>query len=162
MVVTQFMHITQVCPKMSRQFFVQWLSMRLSMGLCKPRPNCWTLEHTSNSNLDITDILIYVIIQICIKCSCQPHCCCRHPWKYFKAYDTIRDAILTWARKPTWVGLIYSTQTTTKNCKTEKLKSKNSLTVKSLGESCSQSWRRKRKAAARKICRKRRHSLNAR
>ena len=58
-------------------------------------------------------------------------------------YDTIRDAILTCARKPTW------------NCKTEKLKSKNSLTVKSLGESCSQSWRRKRKTAVGRICRKR-------
>ena len=29
------------------------------------------------------------------------------------------------ARKPTWVGLIYRTETTTKNCKTEKLKSKS-------------------------------------
>ena len=35
-------------------------------------------------------------------------------------YDTIRDAILTCARKPTWIGLIYRTETTTKNCKTEK------------------------------------------
>ena len=40
-------------------------------------------------------------------------------------YDTIRDDISTCARKPTWVGLIYRTETTTKNCKTEKLKSKN-------------------------------------
>jgi len=40
-------------------------------------------------------------------------------------YDTIRDAILTCARKPTWVSLIYRTEPTTKNCKTEKLKSKN-------------------------------------
>jgi len=43
-------------------------------------------------------------------------------------YDTIRDAILTCAWKPTWIGLIYHTEMTTKNCKTEKLKSKNSLT----------------------------------
>ena len=48
-------------------------------------------------------------------------------------YDTIRDAILTCARKPTLVGLIYRTETTTKICKTEKLKSKNSLTVKVWG-----------------------------
>jgi len=34
--------------------------------------------------------------------------------------DTIRDAILTCARKPTWVGLIYRTEKTTKNCKTKK------------------------------------------
>jgi len=35
-------------------------------------------------------------------------------------YDTIRDAILTFARKPTWVSLIHRTETTTKKCKTEK------------------------------------------
>ena len=40
-------------------------------------------------------------------------------------HDTIRDAILTCARKPTWFGLFYRTEPTTKNCKTEKLKSKN-------------------------------------
>ena len=39
-------------------------------------------------------------------------------------YDTIRDAILTCARKPTRVGVIYRTETTTENCKTEKLKSR--------------------------------------
>jgi len=38
--------------------------------------------------------------------------------------DTIRDAILTCARKPTRVSLIYRTETTTKRCKTEKLKRK--------------------------------------
>jgi len=31
-------------------------------------------------------------------------------------YDTIRDAILTGARKPTWVRLIYRTEPTTKKC----------------------------------------------
>ena len=35
-------------------------------------------------------------------------------------YDTIRDAILTCARKPTRVSLIYRTEPTTKKCKTEK------------------------------------------
>jgi len=40
-------------------------------------------------------------------------------------YDTIRDAILTCAREPTRVSLIYRTETTAKKCKTEKLKSKN-------------------------------------
>jgi len=40
-------------------------------------------------------------------------------------YDTIRDAILMCARKPTWVSLIYHTEPTTKKCKTEKLKSKD-------------------------------------
>ena len=32
-------------------------------------------------------------------------------------YDTIRDAVLTCARKPTWVSLIYRTEPTTKKCK---------------------------------------------
>ena len=43
---------------------------------------------------------------------------------------TIRDAILTCARKPTWVHLIYLTETTTKKCKTEKVKSKNGYAQK--------------------------------
>ena len=37
-------------------------------------------------------------------------------------YDTIRVAILTCARKPTWVSLIYRTETTTKKCKNRKTK----------------------------------------
>ena len=37
-------------------------------------------------------------------------------------YDTIRDAILTCARKPTSVSLIYRTEPTIKKCKTQKLK----------------------------------------
>ena len=45
-------------------------------------------------------------------------------------YDTIRDAILTCARKPTRVSLIYRTEPTTKKCKTEKLKSKNGYAQK--------------------------------
>ena len=36
--------------------------------------------------------------------------------------DTIRDAILTCARKPTWVSWIYRTEPTTEKCRTEKLK----------------------------------------
>jgi len=36
--------------------------------------------------------------------------------------DTIRDAILTCARKPTWVSLSYRTETTTKKCKNRKTK----------------------------------------
>jgi len=70
-----------------------------------------------------------------------------------KRYDTIRDAILTCARKPTWVGFIYRTETTTKNCKTEKLKSKSRYVgsnskslgnhVNSPGNLRSQSQRRK-------------------
>jgi len=37
-------------------------------------------------------------------------------------YDTIRGAILTFARKPTRVSLIYRTEPTTEKCKTEKTK----------------------------------------
>jgi len=37
-------------------------------------------------------------------------------------YDTIWDAILTCARKPTWIGLIYHAETTTKKCKTKNAK----------------------------------------
>ena len=73
-------------------------------------------------------------------------------------YDTIRDVILTCARKPTWIGLIYRTETTTKNCKTEKLKSKSRYVrsnSKSLGNHVVRSEKRKRKAAVGRICRKR-------
>jgi len=35
-------------------------------------------------------------------------------------YDTIQYSILTCARKPTRVSLIYRTETTAKKCKTEK------------------------------------------
>ena len=38
-----------------------------------------------------------------------------------QSLDTIRDAILTCARKPTWVSLIYRTEPTTKKCKNRKL-----------------------------------------
>ena len=59
-------------------------------------------------------------------------------------YDTIRDAILT------WVSLIYRTEPTTKKCKTEKLKRRicPEVTVNSLGNPCSESWRRKRKGCS--------------
>ena len=39
---------------------------------------------------------------------------------YTLIYDTIRDAILTCARKPTWVSLIYRTEPTTKKCRNRK------------------------------------------
>ena len=57
-------------------------------------------------------------------------------------HDSIRDAILTCARKPTRVSLIYRMETTTKKCKTEKLKVKTDMlrsNSKSLGKICSQS-----------------------
>ena len=42
-------------------------------------------------------------------------------------YDTIRDAILTCARKPTRVSLIYRTQPTTEKCKNRKTKSRKQI-----------------------------------
>ena len=73
-------------------------------------------------------------------------------------YDTTRDAILTCARKPTWVSLIYRTEPTTKKCKTEKLKRRicSEVTVNSLGNPCSESEEEKGRAAVGRICRKRR------
>jgi len=85
----------------------------------------------------------------CVRLSARFSACASSA-QWVLQYDTIRDAILTCARKPTWVSLIYRTETTTKNCKTEKLESKNRYArsnSKKAGESCSQSWRRKRKAA---------------
>ena len=50
-------------------------------------------------------------------------------------HDTIWDAILTCARKPTLVSLIYRTETTTKKCKTEKLKRKKTDMLRSNNKS---------------------------
>jgi len=72
-------------------------------------------------------------------------------------YDTIRDAILTCARKPTRVGLLYRTEPTTKKCKNRKTKSRkqvcSEITVSSLGNPCSESGRIGKTAVA-GICRK--------
>jgi len=65
---------------------------------------------------------------------------------HLRLYDTIRDAILTCARKPTRVRLIYRTEPTTKKCKNRKTKksrkqicSESEITVNSLGNPCSES-----------------------
>jgi len=74
-------------------------------------------------------------------------------------YDTIRDAILTCARKPSWVSLIYRTEPTTKKCKNRKTKSRkqicSEITVNRLGNPCSESWRRKTKGCSGKDLQKR-------
>jgi len=79
------------------------------------------------------------------------------------AYDTIRDAILTCARKPTRVSLIYRTETTTKSCKTQKLKSKSRYVrnnSKSLGNHVVSSEEEKeRLRCMEKICTKRRFQV---
>jgi len=62
-------------------------------------------------------------------------------------YDTIRDAILTCARKPTWLSLIYRTQPTTKKCKNRTTKSRkqicSEITVNSPGNPFSEYLRRR-------------------
>ena len=66
-------------------------------------------------------------------------------------YDTIRDAILTCVRKPTWIGLIFRTETTTKNCKIEKLNSKSRYVrsnSKSLGNHVVSSKKKKKKGCS--------------
>jgi len=71
--------------------------------------------------------------------------------KMMFTYDTIRDAILTCARKKTWVSLIYRTAPTTEKCNNRKTKSSkqicSEITVTSLGNPCSESWRRTRSSA---------------
>ena len=63
------------------------------------------------------------------------------------SYDTIRDATLTCARKPTWVSLIYRTEPTTKKCKNRKTKSRkqicSEITVNSPRNPCSEYLRRR-------------------
>ena len=59
-------------------------------------------------------------------------------------YDTIRDAILTCARKPTWVSLIYRTKPTTKKCKNRKTKSRKQICSEISSENpCSEYLRRR-------------------
>ena len=76
-------------------------------------------------------------------------CCCCIRQSTSIRYDTIRDAILTCARKPTRVSLIYRTKPTTRKCKNRKTNSRkqicSEITVNSPVNPCSESWRRKRK-----------------
>ena len=77
-------------------------------------------------------------------------------------YDTIRDAIITCARKPTWIGLIYRTEATTKNCKTEKRKSKSRYVrsnSKSLANHVVRSEKKKKKGCSGKDLQKKVLSL---
>jgi len=94
-----------------------------------------------HSSLYLSKSISQMVPQL-IQPFCQTHSCDQHTHKpcyngnnrlhLCTAYDTIRDAILTCARRPTWVSLIliYRTETTTKKCKTEKLKSKNGYAQK--------------------------------
>jgi len=62
--------------------------------------------------------------------------------------NTIRDAILTCARKPTRVSLIYRTKPTSKKCKNRKTKSRkqmcSEITVNRPGNPCSEYLRRRK------------------
>jgi len=61
-----------------------------------------------------------------------------------RKYDTILDAILTCARKPIWVSLIYRPETTTKKCKTEELKRKKTDMLRSNSKQSVHYWKRER------------------
>jgi len=106
-------------------------------------------------------------MQQCLLCLCPPNSCDRCGRRHYVfrlygsvhpsvsvhtcirvLYDTIRDAILTCARKPTWVSLIYRTEPTTKKCKNWKTKSRKQIcweiTVNSPGNPCSEYLRRRK------------------
>jgi len=77
-------------------------------------------------------------------------------------YDTIRaairDAILTYSQKLTRVSLIYLKELTTKRWNTEKLKSKKTGMLRSIGkqfgESVESVLKKKKEATAGRICRR--------
>ena len=79
-------------------------------------------------------------------------------WTWASDTIRIRDAILTCARKPTRVSLIYRTEPTTKKCKNRKTKSRkqicSEITVISLGIRVVNHEEEKGRAAVGKICRK--------
>ena len=103
-------------------------------------------------------LLLYVVL-LCAVLQPPPSIYCtqqqtrhtgRHRWDRQTdtvRYDTIRDAILTCARKPTGVSLIYRTEPTTKKCKNRKTKSRkqicSEITVNSPGNPCSEYLRRR-------------------
>ena len=80
------------------------------------------------------------------------------PGTHFAVSDTIRDAVVACAQKPTLVRLIYRTEPTTKKCKTEKLKSKKTdmdirrSISKQSGESMLTVLKKKRKATVGRNC----------
>ena len=89
--------------------------------------------------LSAAHIIIFIII-IVVYCphlsntqlqllhqSAEPPRKYQHSQLHTIRYDTIRDAFLTCAQKPTRVSLIYRTESTTKKWKTEKLKSKKRI-----------------------------------
>ena len=69
-----------------------------------------------------------------------------HSGDMWKCYDTIRDAILTCARKPTWVSLSYRTKPKCKNRKKTKSRKQicPEITVHSPGNPCSKYLSRKK------------------
>jgi len=87
-----------------------------------------------------------IVVYLCCIMQC---CSARQLVSCTIRYDTIRDVILTCARKPTWVSLIYHTEPTIKKCKNRKTTSRkqicSEITVNCLGNPCSETWRRKRK-----------------
>ena len=75
----------------------------------------------------------------------------------FSEYE-IRDAILKYNQKSTWVGLTYRTEPTTKKWKNRKTKKAKTGMLRSIGKHSSESMesvlKKKRKATVGRICRK--------
>jgi len=65
--------------------------------------------------------------------------CLTIAFNYRSLYDTIRDAILTCTQKLTLLSLIYCTEPTTKKWKTEKLRSKKTDMLRSMGKQSGES-----------------------
>ena len=115
--------------------FVSWVDRRKTRW-CRWSRTVWCL--ISSRVIRMSDVMGVAVLKLITslflptRCPVCGHfitfyCTLAHKLCNFIRYDTIRDAVLTCARKPTWVSLIYRTGTTTKRCKTEKLKSKNGV-----------------------------------
>jgi len=102
-------------------------SRRLTTEAARSPTTCWNTAPTEPSGASDRPefIIIYYVLSLICSFSLLFYVF-TFLLRVLIRYDTIRDVILTCARKPTRVSLIYRTETTTKKCITEKkLKSKN-------------------------------------
>jgi len=96
--------VYQLLPPSYRAVWLEWLDAEQKETRKLAQENTRVL--TIYSFIHTTVVLLWLCV--------SPRCWIR--------IDTIRDAILTCARKPSWVSLIYRAETTTKKLKTEKTK----------------------------------------
>jgi len=94
-----------------------------------PWTRVWTLRNVVNRSCHLADDATLTFISVTCLDSHHRAASCEMRWLKMRCqqvtdhqYDTIRDAILTCARKPTWVSLIYRTEPTNKKCKNRKTK----------------------------------------